>query len=447
VPIPHQQTWDHYKNTIETMLAQGYAPPNHRQGSKGSAISMSADVLQIGAATLTAWVHAQERRQERGKEHRLPDWSLWSHEKALKGQLGYEPVLPGFEIHHTSTSLDQAGNVKAQHITQRPAAGEIFEAPPGFTVDRISANVRGDGRLTSQWLKFKAGANSPEAFEAIRGAFQDYEGRAELCPAPAATNGALLTTYVMGDHHLGLYCWGDETGHDYDLDIGERLLKDTMGELVNSAPASKTALVLSLGDFFHTDSSLNMTSRSSNVLDVDTRRAKVYKIGVKLMISCIEMALQKHENVICRFLPGNHDKETTPTLAIAIWAFFHNEPRVHVDCSPSPFFHMQHGTTMLSGTHGDQAKIFDMPGIMAASQPTMWGATRFRYAFGGHIHHKEKQAKEFNGVICETFQVLPPPDSWHVGMGFGSGRSMTAINYHRERGEDSRIIRSIPPLV
>jgi hypothetical protein len=35
--------------------------------------------------------------------------------------------------------------------------------------------------------------------------------------------------------------------------------------------------------------------------------------------------------------------------------FFHNEPRVDIDCSPSRFFHYQHGTTMISATHGRHA--------------------------------------------------------------------------------------------
>ena len=449
MPVPHETMWNRYKDAIESKLKEGYAPPHAHKGTKGSAVAAAAAALGLeGSANLAQWVRAQAERAALGKDHRLPDWSLWSHTQARQGKLGFEPVLPGFEIKQTSTTLDAEGNVRAQHIRQAPAvADEPFEIPDGFTVKEISANVRGDGQLASRWLKLKSGSSSPEAVASIREAFREYQGRAELCPPPTTKNDALLTAYVIGDQHLGLYCWGQETGQDYDLEIGERLLNETMGELVTAAPPSSTGLVLSLGDFFHTDSSQNMTARSQNILDVDTRRARVYKIGVKLMIRCIELALQKHEKVIVRCLPGNHDKETTPTLAIALWAFFHNEPRVEVDCSPSPFFHMQFGKTMISATHGDQCKIFDMPGVMAASQPAMWGETRFRYALGGHIHHKEKQAREFGGVICETFQVLPPPDAWHTAMGFGSGRSMTAINYHLERGEHSRIIRSIPPLV
>jgi hypothetical protein len=444
--VPHQETWDLYKATIERFIAEGYAPPHKRAGTIGSAIVIAAQELKIGHSTLNNWVRTQESRAAAGKDHRLPDWSLWSHDQARKGKLGYSPVLPGFEIKRTSTSTDQAGNVKGQHVTQVPAAGEIFEMPAGHTIKGVSAHLGPDGRINHQWVKTKQGPNSPEAIEAIKAVFDEYKGRAAPCGHTVLSyNDDLLTVYVVGDHHLGLYCWKDETGRDYDLDIGAELLHSTMSNLVASAPAAGTAIVLSLGDFFHMDSSANTTTAGTSV-DGDTRRAKVYKVGVKLMISCIEMALQKHNKVIVRCLPGNHDQETTPTLAISLWAFFHNEPKVDVDCSPSKFFHYQHGFTMLSSTHGHECKVNKMPGVMASSQPAMWGATRFRYALSGHIHHKEMFCKEEYGVICETFQVLPPPDAWHVGMGFGSGRSMTAINYHRDRGEVSRNICSVSPV-
>lgn len=439
-----KEVWAHYKQVIEDALKEGYAPPRIIAG-KGSAVSHAADVLGVTRQNLEGWVMRQSHRHTAGRENWLPDWSLWSHNQARLGKLGYSPVLPGFEVSETSTTFDNSGIVARQRVTQKPERGPSFEMPAGHTIKGVSAHVDGEGRVTGQWVKTKQGPSSPEAIEAIKAVFDEYKGRATPSRTPNHADDDLLTVYVVGDHHLGLYCWKDEAGRDYDLDIGTQLLHSTMGDLVSSAPAAATAVVLSLGDFFHMDSSANETTKGTAV-DGDTRRAKVYKVGVKLMISCIEMALQKHSKVIVRCLPGNHDQETTPTLAISLWAFFHNEPRVDVDCSPSRFFHHQHGTTMLSATHGDKCKIFKMPGVMAASQPAMWGATRFRYALAGHIHHKEKFCKEEDGVICETFQVLPPPDAWHVGMGFGSGRSMTAVNYHRTRGEVSRNICSVSPL-
>lgn len=446
-----RKRWDLYKSTIEKFLIDGYAPVGYGLG-KSAVVYAARHLLDTGQAETTGvqgtdflkdWIKHQRKKEQAGEESWMPDWNLYAPQAARNGKLGYEPVLPGFEITETSTTTDAQGNLQTQRVTQKQSRGSAFEMPQGHMLKGVSAYMSSDGRLIGQWVKTREGDRGPEAIEAIKAVFAEYTGRAELCSIPAHVDEDLLTVYVIPEPHLGMYSWKDETGADYDLGIGERLLRSTTLSLVASSPSSHTGIILSLGDFFHTDSSANRTERSHNALDIDTRRAKVYKIGVQLMVTCIELALQKHKKVIVRCLPGNHDPETTPTLAIALWAFFHNDPRVEVDCSPSRFFHYQHGLTMISATHGDQCKIQNMPGKMAANQPDMWGATRFRYALGGHIHHKEKFCQEWNGAICETFESLAPPDAWAAGMGFGAGRSMTAIHYHREFGEDSRSIKSV----
>lgn len=442
-----------YKQTIEHFLADGYGPPGGIAGTKGSAIvAAQHHLIDVGAVNYTHdkhylhdWLEVQRHRRERGREHWVPDWDLCPRIAALKGKLGFAPMLPGFQVAKTTTVKDESGAIVREFITQKPEAAEPFEMPPGHTVKGISALVDSDGRVRQQWVKTRNDSGGPEVIESIKEAFAEYAGRAEPAPPPASFESDLLTAYYIGDHHLGMYAWKSETGQDYDLDIGEALLRETMDDLVARTPRSEEALIVSLGDFFHTDSSANQTPASGHPLDIDTRRSKVYKVGVKLMIACIELALQKHDRVKVRCLPGNHDPETTPTLAIALWAFFHNEPRVEIDVDPGYFYFYQWGKVMLAGTHGHMAKIQDMPGIMAAKQPTMWGETRFRYAAGGHIHHKEIFCKEVSSVVCETFQILPPSDSWHAGMGFGAGRSMTAVTYHKRRGEYCRNISTVAP--
>lgn len=442
-----------YKSTIEHFLADGFGPPGDWGRTKGAAMSAAqSHLIDIGAVNyprsshfLHDWLETQRRRQQSGRHHHMPDWTLCPKIAARQGKAGFAPILPGFELAKVSTQRNAAGTITKEYIQQRPESGESFEAPPGHTIKGISALVDQDGRIRQQWVKTRNDSGGPEVVESIKQAFAEYRGRAEPTPPPENFESDLLTAYYIGDHHLGMYAWKSETGHDYDLDIGTALLRDTMSDLVARAPHSEEALIVSLGDFFHTDSSANQTPASGHALDVDTRRAKVYKVGVLLMIECIELALQKHQRVKVRCLPGNHDPETTPTLAIALWAFFNNEPRVEIDINPGYFYFYQWGLVMLAGTHGHMAKIQDMPGIMAAKQPAMWGATRFRYAAGGHIHHREIFCKEISGVMCETFQILPPSDSWHAGMGFGAGRSMTAVTYHKRRGEYDRNISTVAP--
>jgi hypothetical protein len=354
---------------------------------------------------------------------------------AARGLLGTSPVLPGFRIAKVSNTP------QGDWVQQRPDLGEPLEPPEGMEHKRVSALSSGDGRLIQKWDIYEKEPKSRQLLvEAIKTAFDDYKGRAELTPAPLVSHADLATIYQLADHHLGLYAWAAETGNDYDLDIGVHLLREAMRELVASTPPAEQAVILNLGDFFHGDNSENRTVKSGHALDVDTRYAKVLRVGVDLMVECIHLALAKHKLVRVRNLPGNHDPHTALALSVALAAFFHNDPRVTVDCDPSKFFWWSFGKVFVGATHGDEVKPEQFPAVMASMKPKEWGESLFRYGYFGHVHHRSKGGGEFAGVIWETFQTLAAKDSWHAGKGYSSGRSMTAITHHRNRGEYKRDI-------
>ncbi len=317
--------------------------------------------------------------------------------------------------------------------------------PEGFHLHRVSTYVNKDGEVAGQWFGASPDTANLDLFmEALSASLSAHTGKAEPLPSPLIGPDAtdLLTVYNIGDHHLGMYTWAQETGADYDVDIAWNLLKDTMSDLVYHSPASETAIVLNLGDFFHTDNDLSRTGEHGNPLDTDTRYARVLRMGIDLTILTVQLALQKHGHVIYRALPGNHDPYASIALSLAVYKFFEREPRVTVDLDPSYFFVHQFGNVMLASTHGDKVKPEKFIGFMAAKWPKTWGATTYRYAYLGHVHHKSTGG-EIGGAIWETFQTIAPKDSWHSQMGFMSHRSMTAITHHRLSGERFRTIRSM----
>ncbi len=283
-----------------------------------------------------------------------------------------------------------------------------------------------------------------EVVATLQDVFEGYAGRATLAPAPLVQDADLMTVYVLADHHLGMYAWAKETGADYDLTIAENLLNESMEALVSQTPPADQALILGLGDFFHSDSNENRTRRSGAALDVDTRYAKVLEMGVALHVRVIDLALQKHREVLVRVLPGNHDPYAALALSVALAAFYRSEPRVRIDTDPSAFFWHKFGRVMIGATHGDNLKPQEMPGLMASVRPQWWGETEFRYAYLGHIHHKSVGGGEKAGVVWETFQTLAPKDAWHAWGGYVSDRSMVAITHHRDFGERFRARVSIP---
>lgn len=348
-----------------------------------------------------------------------------------KGMLGYTPVLPGFEIKSVASKVGDAW------VKQTAEHGAEFELPAGHAVKGVSALLDPDGRVIQQWVKTREN-DTPILADAIKAAFESY-APAPLQPPPAFTNEELLTVYPIADLHLGMFSWAKETGADYDLKIASALLKSSMNNLVARSANSHTAVVLDLGDYFHADNSRNQTARSGNPLDVDSRYAKVVQMGFELVIQCIELALQKHDFVEYRKLPGNHDDETSLMLAVAVSAHFRDNDRVTVDTSPSRFYMRQHGVCLIAATHGDMLKMGDMSGFVAANWPEAWGKTKFRYGYTGHVHNERALAvNSLRGLRAESFNTLAAKDAWHAGEGYQSPRSMVSITLHRDRGEVDR---------
>jgi hypothetical protein len=160
------------------------------------------------------------------------------------------------------------------------------------------------------------------------------------------------------------------------------------------------------------------------------------QVGLRALIHIIKRALEKHAEVIVRIVKGNHDPNSSFALALALDAYFHADERVRIDLSPAVHWYLPFGKVLLGVTHGDQAKARDLPGIMAADRPELWGASTFRRWLAGHVHHD--RVEEFAGATVEYFRTLAGSDAWHAGMGYRAGRDMRCIVFHREFGEVER---------
>lgn len=314
--------------------------------------------------------------------------------------------------------------------------------PEGHKVKGVSTLYREDGTIGLQWVKTDIDQSKVE--DAFKTAIQDLcdnlKGKAPQIERPKYTDADVLTVVPMGDPHFGLLSWKPETGEDFDTGKAEEMTFGAVDMLTDMTPASGTAMLLNLGDYFHADDSTNRTPRGQNVLDVDGRFQKVASIGFRAMVRCIERLLEKHGEVIVRNNPGNHDPHQAQMLNIAVGAYFHSEPRVLVDPSPSSFYYYRFGKTLIGSTHGDGAKLADLPLIMANDVPRDWADADFRVWHVGHFHHNQRLGhKDLTGCEVETHRTLAAGDAWHKHQGYRAIRDMKAISYHREYGEISRV--------
>lgn len=363
---------------------------------------------------------------------------------AERGFMGSKPVLPGFAISKTTTVQDGKGAVVREYIQQRPERGSEVEIPEGHVVKGVSVYTDADGRVIGQWTKTREGQLDPlKIAEWLKNAFKDYKQSAKKVEAPESVAENLCTLLPANDWHVGMFAWNKEVGADWDLKIAEATIGQAVEDTVARSPASKECIVLGGGDLLHADNSDNKTAKSGNVLQVDGRYQKVVGVALRLMTRTVGAALRRHEHVTVRILPGNHDEHTSVAIAYFLLAWYRNEPRVTVDVDPSLFFWFRFGRVLLGATHGHTVKIAQMPSIMAHRRAEDWGATKFRYCHGFHLHHSARVATEGDGVICEVHQAPIPQDAWHFGSGFLSGRSLQAITYPREFGEIGRVRTAI----
>lgn len=309
--------------------------------------------------------------------------------------------------------------------------------PDGFSVAGVSTMYDADGEVKLQWVKSKQEAEQllELALEAVREGFNDVKLPKIAKPLKVDTK-ELLAVYPMGDPHIGLYTWAKETGDDFDVKIAERNLVTAVERLVECAPASDQALIVNVGDFYHSDTMDNRTSRSGNALDVDTRWANVLYVGVRAMRSCIEAALKKHNKVHVINEIGNHDDHTAQVLTLALSMSYEKNPRVTFDMGPGRFHYYRFHDVLIGVTHGDTVKPEKLGGIMATDRAKDWGETVRRYWYTGHIH--TRNVFELPGCEVESFRTLAPKDAWTASMGYRSGRDMYCIVIHKEFGEIER---------
>lgn len=339
------------------------------------------------------------------------------------------------------------GRAKSEACGDRvplPAVGE------NQIVERLTTQVDKLGRTERQWIKIKSVKDDPLLM--IQKMVANIEERVQPAPPipapPQADAGAdFLAVYPLGDMHLGMYAAAREAGEDWNLDKAMQVAEAAIDDLTLYGPPAHEALLVNVGDFFHADGPSNTTPKSGHALSVDGRYFEIMEKGLELKCYMVDRLLQVHQTVRVWVRIGNHDTQSSVGLAIALRAYYRDNPRVIIEVDPSAADYLQFGRVLLGCTHGDTYKANKpeaMVAIMANDRQVEWGQTDHRYWFVGHVHHASR--KEVPGGYVETFQTLAAKDAWHAREGYRSQRSMSRILIHRLDGEVSRMTSSVGRL-
>jgi len=367
----------------------------------------------------------------------------WRHLTALAEHGTERAAAAALGIHKRMFwTTKSAVMAKAARQGWSPKHDHTHVVPEGYMLKGVSTYYRTDKdtgvtTIGGQWVKTKEDqARQWELFKEAAAAFADEIPRIKPTKGPLHTSDDLMACYPIGDHHIGMLSWDQETGDNYDLSISETLLMNAMAHLVSIAPNSSRATVAVMGDFMHYDSFKPLTPTHGNLLDADSRFPKMVRVAIRALRTTVAEALKRHREVRVIVEIGNHDLSSSIFLMECLSALYENEPRVTVDTSPRHFHYFDFGKCLVMTHHGHGPKMQDLPLIMATDRPEEWGRTSYRYIWTGHVHHD--QVKDFAGVKVESLRVLAPLDAHAHQSGYRPMRDMKAIILHREFGEVAR---------
>jgi hypothetical protein len=381
------------------------------------------------------------------------DPNLARHATPLQRQ-----ALEALDTHGTNQAAAEALGIGLAALKDRLHAVRVKAARAGWSPETQDTRpvspahyVKGSSKLYRRgeeepllvWVRTNArDEDRLQAFrEAVELMVQDFAGAAPAVPGPAHVDADLMTVIPLGDPHIGQLSWGLETkGPDYDLQLAEAELFGCVDRLVAQSPQAGRCLILSVGDLFHADDSTNRTPAHHNILDVDSRYPKIAAVGLRLLRRMIERAAERHARVDAWLLPGNHDPHLSIMIALALAAIYERDDRVQVSIDPGAIQVLEFGRTLVAATHGHGVKPAKLPGVVSAEWPELWGRTRYRYGYTGHVHHDSVQ--ELPGMLVETVRTTAPKDAYAASKGYSSGRDMKCDILHRTRGRIGRIIQA-----
>jgi len=143
-------------------------------------------------------------------------------------------------------------------------------------------------------------------------------------------------------------------------------------------------------------------------------------------------------------IPGNHDRVVAFTLGQLLDARFHNDDRVTVDASASPYKFWRWGVNLIGGEHGHSANVHALAALMANEARHLdFAGAEFREWHLGDQHRKSAArptVKSEQGVSVEYLQGLTPPNEWHRIKAFNHQlRGAVAFVYDYSRGPRARL--------
>jgi len=269
--------------------------------------------------------------------------------------------------------------------------------------------------------------------------FSKYKPKYRTIELPEVKDPHLLVVDIA-DAHFGKLASAYETGEAYNIAIAkQRVLEGVVGIVSKAKNFDIERIMLVVGnDVLHVDNSARTTT-SGTRQDSDVMFHDMFNTALETFIEVIE-GLMKSYRVDVVFNASNHDYLGGWMFARALSCWFRGNDNILIDDSIAHRKYYQYGVNMICTSHGDGARMENMPLLMANEQPMMWATTKYRYVYLHHIHHKQRNhfqsGKDYIGVTVEYLRSPSASDSWHYRNGYvGAKKAIEGFIHHKEFGQ------------
>jgi hypothetical protein len=233
------------------------------------------------------------------------------------------------------------------------------------------------------------------------------------------------------DFHWGKYA-PEYTQDPYNRTIAKERLFTTTEELLGRFDTAPEKIFLAIGgDGLHIDNQLKTTTRGTPQ-DCDGTPEELVSSYVDLCREYISFVSQVAD-VEVYVIAGNHDYYTTTLLREALKGWFHNCNNISVVSSLSPRQTFLYGKSLITFMHGDSGSTKDWPAIIAGEDAELWGKSKWRFIFTGHLH-TERELPTFGNVTVYRMPSLAGTDNWHHSKGYKSRKALIGYVVDKERG-------------
>lgn len=262
-------------------------------------------------------------------------------------------------------------------------------------------------------------------------------------PTQYDKNGKMLEIN-LADLHLGKLAWVGDAGENYDYKIARDRFFYVINDVLTRTAHYKFNKILFVfsNDFYHFDN-LDTTTTSGTRMDSDLRWAKLYKVGVEMLIEGIDL-LSQHAPVETFYLGSNHDKMTSFYAVCHLDAWFRHNKNININTDAQARKYIEFGRCLIGFTHGDTERKSRIGKLMPIEAREAWGRTLYHEVHAAHFH-SEQAIKEENGIIVRHISSPTGTDNWHYEKGFvGAVKKTQSFIWDKELGLTDIIHTAIP---